>query len=192
MKKILALLLAIIMLVCMCACGSESENNATDENPNAEVNQGVSSDINENKEPDAAGSDGTENTQPAETDADSTEATESVVIPTKKPSEDGLVDPELDPDKDPAKPETTNPQPTEPVTEPSEPEPTKPTESNKPDLSMTYEEFQNLTPAQMRAFEESFESKDAFFEWYNAAKDAYEKANPPIDAGNGTITLPTD
>ena len=57
---------------------------------------------------------------------------------------------------------------------------------------MTYEEFQNLTPAQMRAFEESFESKDAFFEWYNAAKDAYENANPPIDAGNGTITLPTD
>jgi len=75
--------------------------------------------------------------------------------------------------------------------------PTSSTNSNtpeepdiQPNTEMTYEEFQQLTPAQMRAFEESFESKEAFFEWYNAAKAKYEAENPTITPDeNGVVDL---
>ncbi len=79
-------------------------------------------------------------------------------------------------------PETKPVQPTQGADEPEEPE--QPTE---PKEEMTYEIFRNLTPAQQRAYQESFESIEAFFEWYNAAVAAYEAANPPIVVGPGDI-----
>ena len=36
---------------------------------------------------------------------------------------------------------------------------------------------------------ESFDSIDAFFEWYNAAKEQHEKENPPIEVDGGAIDL---
>ena len=67
---------------------------------------------------------------------------------------------------------------------------TKP--SAKPEESMTYEQFQAMTGAEQRAFQDSFESLDAFFAWYNAAKEAYEKENPSIEiGGNDEVVLPT-
>ena len=57
---------------------------------------------------------------------------------------------------------------------------------------MDFKTFQSLTGAEQRAFQESFESIEAFFAWYTAAKEAYDKANPPIEiGGNGVVTLPT-
>ena len=61
-----------------------------------------------------------------------------------------------------------------------------------PDISMTYEEFEALTPAEQRAFQESFSDIELFFDWYDAAKAKYEEENPPIEIGGGTsVTLPT-
>ena len=119
----------------------------------------------------------------------STVPAQSVTVPATEPEE-----------TEPGETKPTEPtNPTEPQDPdaPDEPDPTmggddEPAGSDGPDLSMTYEQFQNLTPAQMRQFEESFASKDAFFDWYNAAKKAYEEANPPIDVGSGTVTLPNN
>lgn len=64
-------------------------------------------------------------------------------------------------------------------------------EATTPDVApeaMTYEAFIALTPAEQRLYQESFPDLDAFFEWYNSAKEKYEKENPPIDI-DGPIDL---
>ena len=35
----------------------------------------------------------------------------------------------------------------------------------------------------------SFDSVADFFAWYNAAKDEYEKQNPSVEIGGGSIDL---
>lgn len=123
-------------------------------------------------------------------DDEPTKPATPVTQPQQEPTEGSSIEPGDQPSDEP-----TNAPTEAPATDPTEPaEPTTPTEpeNNGPDLSMTYEEFQNLPPAKMREFQESFADIEDFFVWYNAAKEAYEKANPPIDAGDGTITLPTD
>ena len=55
---------------------------------------------------------------------------------------------------------------------------------------MTYEQFQAMTGAEQRAHQDSFANLDDFFEWYNAAKETYEKENPSIEiGGNGEVDL---
>ena len=70
-------------------------------------------------------------------------------------------------------------QPTTPSSVPTQPS-TPPTDETKP---MDYLTFQAMSGAEQRAYQESFESLDAFFEWYNTVKEAYEKENPPIEIG---------
>lgn len=82
--------------------------------------------------------------------------------------------------------ETKDPESTD-GTEPEEPT----VEATVPDVApeeMTYEAFIALTPAEQRLYQESFDDLDAFFAWYNAAKEKYEKENPPIDI-DGPIDL---
>lgn len=82
-------------------------------------------------------------------------------------------------------PEPTQPPQTEPVaTEPAETEPVQ-----IPEGEIDYEAFVAMDPALQRMYMESFESMDAFFAWYNAAKEAYEQAHPSIDVGDGVIDL---
>jgi hypothetical protein len=57
---------------------------------------------------------------------------------------------------------------------------------------MTYERFQAMTPAEQRAFQDSFEDLDAFFDWLDAAKEAYEKENPPIEIPDDGVIDPDD
>ena len=89
-------------------------------------------------------------------------------------------------------PPTSAPQPTEPPAT-SEPQPAGP---SKEPTSESYEMFKAMTGAEQRAFQNSFESLDAFFEWYFAAKEAYDQAHPSIEVGgNGVVdlgTLPTN
>ncbi len=71
-------------------------------------------------------------------------------------------------------------------------DPTEPSvEATAPDTTpaeMTYEDFVALTPEEQRLYQESFNNLDAFFAWYTAAKEKYEKENPPIDI-DGPIDL---
>ena len=86
------------------------------------------------------------------------------------------------------KPQQTEPQQTEPQqTQPTEPDETNPTQAAEG--KSDYELFMDMEPAQQREYMESFESMEAFFDWYNAAKEAYELAHPPIDVGDGVIDL---
>ncbi len=47
-----------------------------------------------------------------------------------------------------------------------------------------------MSPNEQMQYMESFSSVEAFFSWYNAAKDAYGKANPSIEiGGDGSVDL---
>lgn len=128
-------------------------------------------------------------TQPSATEAETTAPTQSALesadtlfdnIEATEPVKENATEPTK-----PANQEATKPS-TEPTEAPSQPS-TDPTEEDKP---MDYLTFQAMSGAEQRAFQESFESLDAFFEWYNDAKEAYEKANPPIEVGgNGVIDM---
>lgn len=91
-------------------------------------------------------------------------------------------------------PEMTEPQQTQPTqsaepTQSTEPaQPTQPTESAS-EGELDYETFTAMDPAEQRVYMESFESLDAFFAWYNAAKEAYEQEHPAIDVGDGVVDL---
>ena len=55
---------------------------------------------------------------------------------------------------------------------------------------MTYEQFHALSGAEQRAFQNSFADLDAFFTWYNTAKETYEKEHPSIEiGGNGIVDM---
>ena len=74
---------------------------------------------------------------------------------------------------------------------PESPEDPGTTEPETPDVTapVDYERFQAMTPAQQQAYMESFDSMDAFFDWYEKAKAEYEAANPPIYIEDGSIDL---
>ncbi len=54
---------------------------------------------------------------------------------------------------------------------------------------MEYEVFQNLSALEQQEYMESFSDIDDFFEWYNMAKEEYEKANSAINVDGGTIDI---
>ncbi len=54
---------------------------------------------------------------------------------------------------------------------------------------LTYEEYNAMSPTEQRLVMESFESVEAFFAWYNAAKEKYEKDHPALDAGDGSVDI---
>lgn len=62
-------------------------------------------------------------------------------------------------------------------------------EGQQPEKLLTYEEFWKMDGDAQLEYKESFESVEAFFEWYNAAKVEYDAAHPGIDAGDGEIDL---
>lgn len=64
------------------------------------------------------------------------------------------------------------------------------TDTNAPEKDeLTYLEYHNLSADEQKAFINTFDSIDAFFEWYSAARKAYEDSlikidgTTPIDAG---------
>lgn len=138
-------------------------------------------------------------TKPAETEApDETEAPTVVpgtTIPDGPNAPDaGLQDPVVDAPEDTrpvqTEPAVTEPEQTEPtVTEPAQTEPQQSEPAQIPEGEIDYETFTAMDPALQRQYMESFESMDAFFEWYNAAKEAYEQEHPAIDVGDGVIDV---
>ena len=82
---------------------------------------------------------------------------------------------------------------TTPTTEPKETEPDKPyfpeaTGTPAPEKGeVTYLEYHAMTATEQKAFINTFESYDAFFEWHDAAKKAYEDSLIEIDG-----TTPVD
>lgn len=54
---------------------------------------------------------------------------------------------------------------------------------------MDYETFQSMAPSRQRTYQESFESIDAFYDWYEAAKAAYDQAHAPIEIVDGVVDM---
>ena len=79
--------------------------------------------------------------------------------------------------------EPTTPTATEPeVTEPEAPYFPEATGTPAPDKDeVTYLEYHSMSAAEQKAFINTFESYDAFFEWHDAAKKAYEDSMIEID-----------
>ena len=63
-------------------------------------------------------------------------------------------------------------------------------EPKEPEVTYEMYEFQ-MTPDERRAFYNTFESFDAFAEWYYAGKEAYEaeKGDGPVLGDDGVIDL---
>lgn len=123
----------------------------------------------------------TANTEPTE----SGEAAEHI-----KSTEPQLNESEPDHPEDPA---PTGPKPTQP-SEPTEsaklPEPTDSTEPSGGDApAKDYTWFQNLSASEQQAWMDSFENIDAFFEWYNDAKEKHEEANHSIEVNGDPIDM---
>lgn len=53
----------------------------------------------------------------------------------------------------------------------------------------TYEEYEAMTGKEQVAFAKTFESNEAFFEWYNAAKEEYEQQHPTIEIDGNSVDL---
>lgn len=183
MKKRVAAILLIMLMLVMVACGKKQ---AEDQPTTGEVT--IETAIPETTEKEIPGvEDSFFDIEPEET-TEATEATEE----TESQDQDSDSSVETTEASQPNDPDPTEPKPTEPkATEPSEPaETTQPTETVSSDSNLTeYEKFQNMSPSEQQAYVESFSSIEAFFTWYNAAKEEYEEANPPIEVGSGIIDI---
>lgn len=62
-------------------------------------------------------------------------------------------------------------------------------EDAEQDGEITYEEYMAMSGKDQEAYMKSFESIAAFFDWFNAVKDKYEKENPSIEIGDGPIDM---
>jgi len=177
MKKMICILLAAVMVLCVCGCQEAVKpTDETTTGPSLETTEPVLQDsIFDNDNVHATNPvDDTTAPQDATDPSQSTESTENT---QGSQGTEG----------------TENTEGTEPT------EATEPAESTQPsetpdDGVVDYEDFIAMTPAQQRAFQESFgqgeAGLDAFFAWYNAAKEAYEKEHPPIHiGGNGVIDM---
>lgn len=66
----------------------------------------------------------------------------------------------------------------------------KPTATASADTKkLDYATYKAMKPSEQQAYMESFNDMDAFFDWYNAAKDKYEKENPSIEIDGGIVDL---
>ena len=194
-RKILALILALVAVTAAVVLAVTLNKDTPDGNVSGVADSIFDTEPVETQKP-------AETTVPEGPVEATTPATEhGNTIPTGPADPDaGHQAPDVDVPKDvpPAQtePTVTEPVVTEPaVTEPEETEPqqTQPNETEPvqevPEGEIDYEAFMALEPAAQRAYMESFESVDAFFKWYNAAKEAYEQAHPSIDVGDGVIDL---
>jgi hypothetical protein len=62
-------------------------------------------------------------------------------------------------------------------------------EDAEQDGKVTYEEYMAMDGYEQEKYMKSFASIEAFFNWFNAAKDKYEAENPSIEVGNGPIDM---
>lgn len=54
---------------------------------------------------------------------------------------------------------------------------------------MDFGTFKTMAPSRQRAYQESFESIDAFYDWYEAAQEAYDKEHTPIEIVDGIVDM---
>lgn len=168
-RKLIALML-VMLLILMVGCKSKDNGDAT-----------LPTEVTEATEPTVAA---TETLPPALTtnpfgnDEESADETQSEETEAPSATEDNEQPTEAPKDTEP-------PKATEAPTEPD----SKPTEAPEDDGEMNYEKYMSLSAAEQSEYMNSFESVDAFFEWYNAAKEEHAANNNDIEVGDGSFDL---
>lgn len=66
---------------------------------------------------------------------------------------------------------------------------TNPSGGGSEDGTMDYESFQAMSPKDQQEYMATFDDVDAFFDWYNGAKEKHEAENPPIEIDGGSVNL---
>ena len=175
-RRIVALLLAVVMLLSLAACKKQKPSDET--TVPVEVIAGVE------EVPD----DFWEELTPAEQETEETKET-AATEETEATQETTATDPT---DGNSPTEETKAPAATEDPKE-NQDATTEATEPSAPEYSDTklsqYEWYQELSGEEQVAYMNSFDSVADFFAWYNAAKDEYEKQNPSVEIGGGSIDL---
>lgn len=161
-KKLIALLLVLLLLL----TGCKAKNNSADATDAPEAAATQENTPTETLHPALAdnpfGDDWTEPTV-EETQAEATEEPKETEAPKA----------------------TEAPKETEASTEPA----TEPTEAPEDDGTMNYDKYMSLSAKEQSDYMNSFESVDAFFAWYNAAKDEHDSKNTEIEIGDGSFDL---
>ena len=157
MKKTISILLTtIILLGILSACSNQSQEITAD----VSTDQVYAEDVFDSQEQpiDTQPTEQTQGQSASKTQTPSTTPTTGTQTPTTQP---------------------TTPS-TQPTTPPATESTTLSTEGTTPETpTVDYEAYISMTAAQKQTFRDSFENIDAFFAWYNAAKKAYDEANPP-------------
>lgn len=195
MKKWMICLLALAVLM-LAGCQKKTQDPVSAEGPSESPEATVTTEeiqIQEGPVVDSIFNDddwdqNEEESESADDDQDSTKPTENknekpteATRPGNSTGSDGVADEPEDSDR-PNNPTNPPKQDTDPTEKPS---------VDVPDPEdVDYRMFMDMTPAEQQAFMESFESIEAFFEWFEEAKAKYEAENPPIDVGDGNVTIP--
>ena len=162
-RRIVSLLLVAAMMLTLAACKKEEEPTVTTF-PDVPGVALVPDDFWDETEPAAEATSAPE----AETEAETPEETK---------------DAEENQDAE----ETKAPEATEDNTSETQEPTEKPVDTV---VNMTqYEWYHALTGDQQMAYMGSFESMQAFFDWYNAAKEEHEREKPGIEIGSGDINM---
>lgn len=170
-KRIFAVILVLLTLA-LCACTPAAQTGSGDTTTGGNVQAGVADSIFDNEDQD-------DKSFSASVSVDQKDPTGTTQIPTETDGIDGTMGVE-----DNKIVTTERGGSTEETTQGGSTSATDP-------APMTYEAFMALSGKEQQAYQESFTSIQAFFDWYNAAKETYEKENPPIYVGgNGTVTMP--
>ena len=168
-KKTIALLLALLLLL----SGCKAKNNAAAEATDAPETIAVT----EENTP-------TETLHPALTDnpfGDGwTEPSEPVQAGETTAATEASKETEA-PEETEAPKATEAPDATEPAA--------KPTEAPEDNGEMNYDKYMSMSAKEQSDYMNSFESVDAFFAWYNAAKAEHDAQNPDIEVGDGSFDL---
>lgn len=171
-KKTILLTVVLLLVVALCiGCGrAESQQEET-----PGTSQGAGNADKENL-------DGTEGVEDSIFDDENPPKDDNTSDQQGNKDEQGSDDPDDDSDKPTPPSDTTTPNPgtvtTPPVTD----------DTTEQDEEMTYEKFISMSPAKQREYQDSFDSVPEFFDWYNAAKEKYEKEHPSIEV-DGPIDM---
>lgn len=87
----------------------------------------------------------------------------------------------------PTEPKPTEAKPTEP--KPTEPEPTEPEPTESKSGKLSLEVYNSMSSAEKQACYESFESMEAFLEWYDAALAEYEANRDVANFDGSSVDL---
>ena len=175
-RRVIAATALAILLLTLCSCGKKNAEEKTAQESTAEATVAT-----------------TEALIPG-VEANDFSAEDFALEPTETEGNDDRTTTDATTPK-PTTPKATEPKATEPsATKPTEPAPTTP--QNKPtgeegveDNDFGYDAYMEMSGEDQKAFIDSFDSMEEFFNWLNSAREEDAEKNDVIIVGDGTVDL---